>query len=129
MNLRRYKPSDYQELCTWWEKHNHPIMSSEILPEGIVVEQDSKAICIGFIYLVNNAEVAQLAWTTSNPEISLRKRYDAVNMLLDGSISYIASLGIKHIMCFTDKNSIAKLLNRRGMRLGNDHILCIGSIN
>jgi hypothetical protein len=127
MNIRYYQPSDYETLCSWWNKHQHPIISSDILSNGIVVCENGNLICIGFVYLVNKANVAQLAWTTTNPEMSLRQRYKAVNMFFDGSISYINSLNIKNIMCFTDKPSLVKLLNRRGMRISNDHTLCIGS--
>jgi len=127
MLLKKYNPLDYKELCSFWSKHNHPEIPATCLPDGIVVKEDDKILCFGFIYLVNNASIAQIAWTTTNPEIGLKKRYKAVNMLFDGSISYIHSLGIKNIMCFSDKPSLVKLLNRRGMRIANDHTLCIES--
>lgn len=127
MLLKKYSPLDYSTLCSWWKDHGHPIMDSSVLADGIVVLEDSIPVCMGFVYLVNNANIAQLAWTTTNPNMSLKKRYKAVNMLIDASISYINSLNIKNIMCFTDKPSLVKLLNRRGMRIGNDHTLCIGS--
>lgn len=128
MTIRKYVESDYNVLCSWWKDHGHPVMDSSILADGIVVSDESSPVCLGFVYLVNNANVAQLAWTTTNPKMSLKKRYKAVNILIDASISYINSLNIKNIMCFTDKPSLVKLFNRRGMRIGNDHTLCIGSI-
>jgi hypothetical protein len=128
MNIRHYNTSDYTDLSKWWNDHGHPVVDMSVLSQnGIVVCEDNVSVCMGFIYLVNNANVAQIAWITTNPEISLRKRYNAVNLFMDGCVSYINSLNIKNVMCFTDSYAMAKMFNRKGFRVGNSHNLCIGS--
>lgn len=128
MNIRHYNTSDYTDLSKWWNDHGHPVMDMSVLPKnGIVVCEGNVSVCMGFIYLVNNANVAQIAWITTNPEMSLRKRYNAVNLLMDGCVSYINSLNVKNVMCFTDSYAMAKMFNRKGFRVGNSHNLCIGS--
>jgi hypothetical protein len=128
VNLRKYKTSDYAELTQWWKAHSHPVMDESAIPsEGIIVSENGLNVCMGFIYLASNANLAQIAWITTNPELSLRKRYNAVNLFMDGCVSYINSLNVKNVMCFTDSYAMAKMFNRKGFRVGNSHNLCIGS--
>lgn len=128
MIIQKYVDSDFLDLSLWWKKHSHPVMEKSILPFGIVAYENENKVAMSFIYIMDKCDVAQIAWTTTNPEMSSRKRHKAVHLLMDASFSYINSLGIKNIMCFTDSNGIAKILNKKGLRLGNLHNLCIGSV-
>jgi hypothetical protein len=122
-----YTSEDYSDLCAWWSKHGHPIISSEVLPFGIVVENNGVKHAMTFVYTMDGCNAAQIAWTTTNPELGLKARYKAVNQAIDTALVYINSKKINNIMCFSDSMGLSKLLNKRGLRLGNDHILCIGS--
>lgn len=126
MYLRYYNSSDYNTLCNWWEKHKHPIISMDALPHGIVVEKENNLIAMSFVYIMSGCNVAQIAWTTTNPNERLKDRYNAVNLCLDASILHAKKMNKNLIVCFSGHKSITKLLNKKGLFSGKSHDICMG---
>jgi len=126
MQASLYTTSDYPELCAWWKGHSHPAMSPGFLTSGFVVSENGQNLAMTFVYLAG-ANVAQIAWTTTNPSVPLRKRYEAVNKVTDVALTYIKSLNIENVMCFTDSSGLTKLYNKKGFKIKNLHNLCMGS--
>ena len=62
---------DYEELCSWWERWDWPILSKDMLPGegtgGIMVSKNNVNIVAGFLYW-SNSDLVWLDWIISNPD-------------------------------------------------------------
>lgn len=97
MNIRKFDANqdynDYLDICSWWLKHNWPIINYEMLPStGFIVE----GYCAGFLYK-NDSKLAILEFIVSNPEADKQKRSEALDLLLQALINEAKESGYKAI--------------------------------
>lgn len=130
MDVKRFTEADYQMLVKWWEHHKHPVLPYKMLsPAGLIGLNDSgEPACASFIYFVANCDIAQIAWTTTNPEVSVRDRYLAVNDCVKGLIALAKHNNRTNIMCFSDSHGLNKIFMKNGLKELKDHKLLYGSI-
>ncbi len=127
MKLERFEEKHYNELKQWWIEHNHPtIQFSSLSPYGVVSYIEDVPGCMSFLYIYHGCDMAQIAWTTTNPSLSPRKRHKAVNDTIK-SLYEVAKLNnIKNIICFSNSTGLTKLLHKHGLKIGNSHDLLAG---
>jgi hypothetical protein len=58
LKVRTLLKEDYEELCSWWERWDWPILSKDMLPgegtSGVMVSKDNVNIVAGFLYWSNS---------------------------------------------------------------------------
>ena len=130
MIVKQFKTEDYAMLQDWWTKHNHMSIPKESLsPIGITIFDEETPSCIGFIYVMPNCDMAQIAWTTTNPEISLRKRYKAMDTCINALLQYAYINGRKNIICFSKSSGLSKMLRKKGLAQMTPHSLLMGTFS
>lgn len=128
MQITYFNESNYGELCGWWDKHQHNIIPFSSLPLGVVVSNDTKKLAMAFVYTMDGCDVAQLAWTTSNPENSPRESYQSVDLAIDALLLVAREkLNKKMIVCFSSSKGLTKILNKKNITQNREHILNMGS--
>lgn len=130
MKINYFNESNYGELCRWWENHNHAIIPFSSLPLGVVISsQDSnKHLAMAFVYTMDGCDVAQLAWTTTNPENTVTTSYKAVSLAVDALLQVAhEKMNKKLILCFSSSGGLSKILNRKNIMTNKKHTLNIGS--
>jgi hypothetical protein len=66
---RVYEPEDYAILEAWWVAHGWSAVPENILPKlGLIISNEEKDICAGFLYMDNSVGVCWLEWVVTNPE-------------------------------------------------------------
>lgn len=127
MQITYFTEGNYGELCGWWDKHQHAIIPFTSLPLGVVVSKENKKLAMAFIYTMDGCDVAQLAWTTSNPENSARESYQSVDLAIDALLQIAEKKNKKLILCFSASKGLSKILNRKNINTQKEHVLNIGS--
>lgn len=127
MKVTYFTPDDYVELQAWWKKHNHNVLPLSALPVGVVVSSGDKNLVMSFVYTMDGCDVAQLAWTTSNPENKLKENYEAVNLAVDALVSVSKKLNKNLILCFSSSKGLTKILNKKNMLSNKKHVMVVGS--
>lgn len=128
MQITYFNESNYGELCGWWDKHQHAIIPYSSLPIGVVVSNEDKNLAMAFIYTMDGCDVAQLAWTTTNPENSPRQSYLATDLAIDALITVAQKKNKKMITCFSNSRGLSKILNRKNIITQKEHVLNVGSL-
>lgn len=91
LELSYFQPEQYPTLVEWWTRCNHVIIPITSLAHGIVVSKNKELLCISFVYIWDGCDLAQMGWTTVNPDIDKETRNAAIELVLDGSILFIES--------------------------------------
>ena len=127
MKISYFNESNYGELCGWWDKHQHAIIPYSSLPIGVVIANDTKKLAMAFIYTMDGSDVAQLAWTTTNPENSPKESHASVDLAIDALLQVAQKKEKKLILCFSASRGLSKILNRKNINTQKEHVLNIGS--
>lgn len=127
MNITYFTSEHYSELELWWKHYNHKVISITSLPVGVVVSTQEKILAMSFLYTMNGCDVAQIAWTTSNPKNKLRESHEAVTTAIDALLVLAKKLNKNTITCFSGSKGMSKILNRRNIAQNKNHVLHIGS--
>jgi hypothetical protein len=93
MEVRKYQPSDYFELCTWWELQKWPSMGQDHLPEnGFIVE----GIAAGFLYKTDS-KFALMEFIIANPKTEKETRAQALDLVIDSLLNLAKELDFKSV--------------------------------
>lgn len=129
MRVEKFEEKDYPMLLSWWEKHKHPVIAREALsPLGLICYVDEVPSCVSFIYMMPMCNLAQIAWTTSNPEVSPRIRHKAISYCIKGLFEIAQKYERYHVVCFSGSTGLSKLLGRYNLGLGKSHDFLYGRI-
>jgi hypothetical protein len=121
------KEQHYKQLSNWWVAHGHGKIEASSLPIGVVVSDASnKLLAMSFIYMMDGTDVAQLAWTTTNPENSNKESYKAVDLAIDALLIVAQKFEKKTILCFSSSKGLTKILNKKNIQENKNHVLSIG---
>lgn len=123
MKFKRFEATDYEMVCQWWLKHDHPIVGLEMLsPYGLLAYNDKdEAAAVCFIYFVDGCDIAQLSWGTTNPEVSTRDRYNCMNACIQSLIQLAKVNNRTNIMTFCDSKGLNRLYNKNGLKELKSH--------
>lgn len=127
MVVKNFNKDYYDVLCLWWKQHNHAIIPLQSLPLGVVVlDEKQMPVCASFLYVMDKCDMCQIAWTTSNPNATLKQRYVAINKAIDSLLFFANTLNKKNIISFTNSTGLEKILKRKGLLQQSSHSLMIG---
>jgi len=123
-SIRKLNPSDYDDLLVgWWKDWGFTPPDREVLPDnaksGLIVFDNTKPVCAGFIYLTNS-KVVLIEWIISNKKYNnKRKKVKALNFLLDALILTCSKLKIKYIKADNESKSLTKAFEKKGFKKGD----------
>lgn len=123
MNLKQFTKDDYAMLSEWWEAHGHPVIPINMLsPFGLVgFSNNDEPAAISFVYLVQGCDIAQISWTTTNPKVSPRDRYETVQHCIRGLIAVAKKSGRSNVLCFSDSSGLNRIMHKEGLKELKDH--------
>ena len=108
---------DYEELCSWWERWDWPILSKDMLPGegtgGVMVSKNNVNIVAGFLYW-SNSKLVWLDWIISNPKVSRDIRREAIKKLILTAEHMTKKAGSKYMMSISRSNSLLKTHEQMG---------------
>lgn len=129
MNVRLFDiNSDYETVSKWWLAHNHAVLPINMLPVGVMVEENSIPVCASFVYNLSGTSMAQIAWTTTNTEVTKRTAHKAVNMAIDYLVDYSKKTGKMYVVTFSKSNGLTSVFKKKGFNKDKPHDLLIGSL-
>lgn len=125
MKLTRFTKEHYPMLVEWWTAHKHPVIPMEMIsPFGLLASNyDDKFVAASFIYFVAGCDIAQISWTTSNPTVSPRLRYDGIESTVKGLIALAKENGRTNIVSFAHSRSLSRMYSKQGLKELQDHKL------
>ena len=127
MKLEKFERKHYETLLDWWEQHGHPVIPYESLsPIGLVVNDNGNLTCVSFLYVMHGCDLAQIAWTTTNPTSGLKKKHESVGACLHGLYGIAKQNKRTNIICFSSSTGLTKLIKRHGFNVGHTHDLLAG---
>ena len=128
MTIKYFSQDNYIELCDWWNKHNHFVVAAGSLPYGVVVSDGDKNLVMSFLYTMDGCDIAQIAWTTSNPENKLKQNYAAIDLAIDAVLLLAKKMNKKNVICFSSSNGLNKMFNKKGLKSNMSHTLNSGAL-
>ena len=122
------KEIHYKEVSKWWSEHNKLIVPKDSLSSvGLVVYNGGKPVCMSFLYIMAGCNMAQIAWTTTNPKAGLKERYKAINFCIEGLLEIAKKNNRKNVVCFSSNKSLSKIIASKGLIEQHSHDLLLGN--
>jgi hypothetical protein len=118
---------DLDVVCGWLKARTDSNLSTDILPKhGYIIDNE----CACFVYSVDNAPVCFVEWVVTNPDLSARAAYGAVDKLAKGLSDFASTCAKRGVRVLTvlSKPKLAKIFNKHGFVTGctNETSLCFG---
>lgn len=128
MELYKFNKQHYNTLVEWWKKHEHHILPYSSLSDiGVIVYKNNKPISASWIYFMNGCDLAQIAWTTTNPDSGLKEKYKAVNLCLDALLDIAKINKRNNVICLSNSTGLTKLVSKKGLNKNKKHDFLVGS--
>lgn len=127
MTLERFEQKHFDILSDWWKQHDHPAMDFKALsPLGVVAFDGDTPVCASFLYVMHGCNLAQIAWTTTNPACGLKTKYYGINMCLGNLYQLALENKRTNVICFSSSSGLTKLMKKQGFNVGTTHNLLAG---
>lgn len=86
ITVRAYKPEDYNTLVSWWKQYTdwekNPVPEGILPPTGIIVMQDDKPICAGFLYETIGNNCTWMEWIVADAQSDKETRAICLDKLV-----------------------------------------------
>ena len=120
LKVRTLLKEDYEELCSWWERWDWPILSKDMLPgegtSGVMVSKDNVNIVAGFLYW-SNSDLVWLDWIISNPDYKDEDKKQAIELLIKTAEEMVKSAGKKYMMSISRSKSLLNIHENLGWNI------------
>ena len=120
LKVRTLLKEDYEELCSWWERWDWPILSKDMLPgegtSGVMVSKDNINIVAGFLYW-SNSDLVWLDWIISNPDYKDEDKKQAIELLIQTAEEMVKSAGKKYMMSISRSKSLLNIHENLGWNI------------
>lgn len=118
IEIRPFKESDYEEICSWWRAHGEfsplPGMMTE---EGtFVLELDDEPVMTLSVLMTQSKEIAFFEGYCSKPGLDKEIRNSLGKMLWAYGYEFLKDRGYKRVIAYTDKDALAERYQNLGMR-------------
>lgn len=123
MTLRPYRTvDDYFPLKGWLKNYDKTSDLADELPDiGLMVTDEDGKIAAGFLRRVEGGFFLMDS-LIANPESSGKRRYQAIDLLVQGLLAKARELGLKKVLAFTRERAILKRSVKHGFRI-LDHVV------
>lgn len=122
MNIRPYKHSDYETICSWWTTHGEPgPVLGMMIEDGTFVAElcDEPALSLT-VFLTQSKELAYLEGYVKNPKF---KNLEAEGkQLFEHCYDFAKSKGYKRVVMFSQVPKLNEKCIRYGMLKAASHL-------
>ena len=110
MQIRNWdRDKDYKTLVQWWTDWKFGTVPKECLPpDGIMVEDNSKPICAGGLYIGIGTQFAFMEWIVADKRAVKRDIHKALKICIDAIIGLAKSKNMKLVYTATKEKELHK---------------------
>lgn len=118
MEIKLYEHrKHFREVYRWWKTHRKSPLDIESLSSlGVVVCEADQMLACTWIYVGKDCTVAQLGWSVSNPDVSMRKAHDAVEVSIREAIAVAKDSGCNRLTTMSSSRGLTRVFERSGFR-------------
>jgi hypothetical protein len=110
------KDKHYDIICSWWSKHDWPIVPINALPKtGLIVSDDGMYTCSGFLYATDSS-LCWLEWIVSNPDVEYNKRDMSMYLLINGLVEISKKNKFSHIFTSASHSGLIERYKNCGFK-------------
>ncbi len=123
MEVRLFQESDYPTFQRWWEAHGWDAVPPQMLsPDGIVIEQDGKALCGGW-FISTNTQTALFEWIVKDPEVKGELAAEALDTLISMLKTLAKNQGYILYVTFLEHGGLTKrFTEKHGGQVGDKNL-------
>ena len=123
-SIRKYDKSDYPMLKSWWEAHNEPVPSEDLMSElgTFIFEIRGEPILSISVILTNVPGMCFLENFIANPTMDKNDRKEYSQMLVNYALNFAKALGYKRAVCFSYRDSVKARYENLGMTKTLDNL-------
>ena len=132
MEVRSMVATDKLHFDSWLLKRGRPVIPDTVLPPtDFVVYDAARPIALAYVYQTD-ALTGIMGWTTTSPDldISIRKKFRAVELLIKASQAKAVSWGLGTLFHFSSASGLTNLLERSGFKVDTlNHTICVWEVS
>lgn len=124
--IRPYLDSDYDLICSWWNKQGEPSPSKSMVPidSTFILEIEGQSVLSGSLFKTNTG-MALLENFIGNPDFKKqRKAYS--KQLIDYLTNYAKQQGFERVVAITYSSKLAKYYaNDFKLKVTFENVICL----
>ena len=111
--------TDYELLCSWWNKRNFPCMPKEALTDyGYMVSSGDNDIAAVWLYPIITSKLCWFGFFISNKDVAPEIRNEAMDYLISGVENKARDMGYDMIMTVSGNEKVQKRLEKNNYNIG-----------
>lgn len=126
IQARLLKNEDYSTLTKWWKANRFPVMGFDYLPQvngelqGILIHDDDKEICAGFIIDTTVKKGAMVEYIVANFEVKDRDlRKESISLLIKTICEVCKNMGKTFLFTSLKHPGLKPALEKEGFVVGS----------
>lgn len=117
MNLKEFKPEQYELVANWWDAHGwHAVPQKFLSKTGLMIFDDDNVPRAAVWLYRTDSPVMMAEWLVVNPDNNPRQSYAAIKELLM-NVKLIADSAGAHLMTFLQNESLIKNFQKQGFHI------------
>lgn len=130
IEIRHYKDSDFDEICSWWKEHNEfaPLPGMMTVDGTFVVEHYGLPVMTLSVLMTQSKEISYLEGYCARPGLPKDVSHELGEMLWEHAYNYLKSVGYKRVIAFTDKEALLNRYEDLGMRRNMSGLYSLGRV-
>lgn len=120
--MRRYLPTDWEEMAGWYRARGMAPVPADVLPSYGLIELD---VAAGFVYLTDS-QVAMFDAFVTNPARPSADRGAALDAIIEELLHFAGLQGRTRNLVLTREESMVQRASTRGLRLVEPYTVLVG---
>lgn len=117
MNIRAYKDTDFDEICSWWKDQGEcPPLPGMMTSQGtFVLEYEGTPVMTLSCMRTQSPEISYFEGYCAKPGLKKEVRNALGDLLWQHGYQYLRSHGFKRVLTFTNKETLLGRYQKLGM--------------
>lgn len=117
MLSREYNKKDYKSLVEWYKGWNIPVAPECFIPSlALVVEKETKPMCMGFVYQMGNTPMFWIEGIISDPAIEKHIRKEAIDLLVIELTQLAKNNGSIMVLSSSPREGLVSTFKKQGFK-------------
>lgn len=119
----------FREVYRWWKIHrNTPLDIGSLSEVGVTIWEGETMLACTWVFLGRGSTVAQLGWSVSNPDISMRTAYEAVQESIARALILAKDNGCNRAITMSSSKGLTRVFQKAGFTKQIPHDMLVRTL-
>lgn len=130
VNIRHYRDTDFDEICSWWVAHKEfaPLEGMMTKEGTFVLELDGIPVMTLSVMMTQSKEISYFEGYCAKPGLPKEISQTLGKILWQHGYDYLKKKGFNRVIAFTEKEALARRYEDLGMNRNMGGLTALGRV-